>query len=40
MIKEWIAQYDPKNTEDVYSALREIIQEVDGDSCNQYISKI
>lgn len=28
MIKEWIAQYDPKNTEDVLSALREIMQEV------------
>ena len=28
MIKEWIAEYDPKNTDDVISALREIMQEV------------
>ena len=28
MIKEWIAEYDPKNTDDVLSALREIMQEV------------
>ena len=28
MIKEWIARYTPKNTEDVLSALREIMQEV------------
>lgn len=28
MIKEWIGEYDPKNTEDVLSALREIMQEV------------
>ncbi|RNL53986.1 nucleotidyl transferase AbiEii/AbiGii toxin family protein [Pedobacter jejuensis] len=28
MIKEWIGEYDPKNTEDVRSALREIMQEV------------
>lgn len=28
MIKEWIGEYEPKNTEDVRSALREIMQEV------------
>lgn len=28
MIKEWIAEYGPKNTDDVLSALREIMQEV------------
>lgn len=28
MIKEWIAEYNPKNTDDVLSALREIMQEV------------
>lgn len=28
MIKEWIAEYDPKNTDDVLAALREIMQEV------------
>lgn len=28
MIKGWIAEYDPKNTEDVLSALREIMQDV------------
>lgn len=28
MIKEWIAEYSPKNTDDVLSALREIMQEV------------
>lgn len=28
MIKDWIAEYEPKNTEDVLSALREIMQEV------------
>ncbi len=28
MIKEWIGEYDPKNTDDVLSALREIMQEV------------
>lgn len=28
MIKEWIAEYDPKNTDDILSALREIMQEV------------
>lgn len=28
MIKEWIGEYAPKNTEDVRSALREIMQEV------------
>lgn len=28
MIKEWIGEYAPKNTEDVLSALREIMQEV------------
>jgi predicted nucleotidyltransferase component of viral defense system len=28
MIKEWISEYDPKNTDDVLSALREIMQEV------------
>lgn len=28
MIKEWIAEYEPKNTEDVLAALREIMQEV------------
>jgi len=28
MIKEWIGEYDTKNTEDVLSALREIMQEV------------
>jgi predicted nucleotidyltransferase component of viral defense system len=28
MIKEWISQYDPKNTDAVLSALREIMQEV------------
>lgn len=28
MIKEWIAEYEPKNTDDVLSALREIMQEV------------
>lgn len=28
MIKDWIGEYDPKDTEDVLSALREIMQEV------------
>jgi predicted nucleotidyltransferase component of viral defense system len=28
MIKDWIREYDPKDTEDVLSALREIMQEV------------
>jgi|GEM_PF-5705539 cobalamin-dependent methionine synthase I len=28
MIKEWISEYEPKNTEEVLSALREIMQEV------------
>ena len=28
MIKEWIAEYEPQNTEDVLAALREIMQEV------------
>jgi len=28
MIKEWIGEYAPKNTEDILSALREIMQEV------------
>lgn len=28
MIKEWIAEYNPQNTEEVLSALREIMQEV------------
>lgn len=28
MIKEWFAEYDPKNTDDVLAALREIMQEV------------
>ena len=28
MIKEWIGEYEPKNTDDVLSALREIMQEV------------
>jgi len=28
MIKEWIGEYEPKSTEDVLSALREIMQEV------------
>lgn len=28
MIKEWIAEYTPKNTDDVLAALREIMQEV------------
>ena len=28
MIKEWIGEYEPKNTEDVLAALREIMQEV------------
>ena len=28
MIKEWIAEYKPQNTEDVLAALREIMQEV------------
>lgn len=28
MIKDWIAEYEPQNTEDVLSALREIMQEV------------
>ena len=28
MIKEWIGEYEPKNSEDVLSALREIMQEV------------
>jgi len=28
MIKDWIGEYAPKNTEDVLSALREIMQEV------------
>lgn len=28
MIKEWIGDYKPKNTEDVLAALREIMQEV------------
>ena len=28
MIKDWIGEYDPKDTEDILSALREIMQEV------------
>jgi predicted nucleotidyltransferase component of viral defense system len=28
MIKEWIAEYNPKNEEEILSALREIMQEV------------
>ncbi len=28
MIKEWIKEYNPKNTEEVLSALREIMQEI------------
>ena len=28
MIKEWIAEYNPQNTEEVLSALREIMQDV------------
>lgn len=28
MIKEWIGEYEPKNTEDLLAALREIMQEV------------
>ncbi|SDQ22167.1 MULTISPECIES: nucleotidyl transferase AbiEii/AbiGii toxin family protein [Flagellimonas] len=28
MIKEWIAEYDPKNEEEILSALREIMQEI------------
>lgn len=28
MIKEWIGEYEPKNTENVLAALREIMQEV------------
>jgi len=28
MMKEWIAQYNPKNEEEVLSALREIMQEI------------
>jgi len=28
MIKEWIAEYNPKNTDEVLAALREIMQEV------------
>ncbi|WP_211224100.1 nucleotidyl transferase AbiEii/AbiGii toxin family protein [Flavobacterium tegetincola] len=28
MIKEWIGEYEPKNTEEVVAALREITQEV------------
>ena len=28
MIKEWIAEYNPQNTDEVLSALREIMQEV------------
>lgn len=28
MIKEWIAEYKPQNTEDILAALREIMQEV------------
>ena len=28
MIKEWIAEYDPQNEEDILSALREIMQEI------------
>lgn len=28
MIKEWIAEYNPQNEEDVLSALREIMQEI------------
>lgn len=28
MIKEWIGEYNPKNTDEVLSALREIMQEV------------
>lgn len=28
MIKEWLAEYDPKNEDEILSALREIMQEV------------
>ncbi len=28
MIKEWIAEYEPQNTEDTLAALREIMQEI------------
>ena len=28
MMKDWIAEYQPKNEEDTLSALREIMQEV------------
>lgn len=28
MIKEWIAEYNPKNEEEILSALREIMQEI------------
>lgn len=28
MIKEWITEYDPKNEEEILSALREIMQEI------------
>lgn len=28
MIKDWIAEYDPQNEEDILSALREIMQEI------------
>ena len=28
MIKEWIAEYQPQNEEEIISALREIMQEI------------
>ena len=28
MIKEWIEEYNPKNEEEILSALREIMQEI------------
>ena len=28
MIKEWIAEYNPQNEEEILSALREIMQEI------------
>lgn len=28
MIKEWLQEYNPKTKQDVYDALREIMQEI------------
>ena len=28
MIKEWIAEYEPKNEDEILDALREIMQEI------------